>query len=169
MTSSKGKTVSFANVILVMTSNLGAADAEKGSIGINASAYNMEAIDDAVKKFFAPEFRNRLDSTIKFEKLGMDEMRLIVDAEVSTINSMIKDKDVSILLTAQAREWLAVEGYDELMGARPLTRLIEDKIKKSLSQEMLFGKLMEGGKATVVVQSNDIKVVVTTKAPAPVA
>ena len=167
MTSSKGKTVSFSDVILVMTSNLGAADAEKGSIGINSDRYNLDAIDDAVKKFFAPEFRNRLDGVIKFDKLSMQEMRLIVDAEMSNINDLLEDKGVTVLLTQPAKEWLSKEGYDELMGARPLTRLIESEIKLPLSQEILFGRLRNGGKATVTLKNNKLNVVVVNSMPQP--
>jgi ATP-dependent Clp protease ATP-binding subunit ClpA len=156
LTSSKGKTVSFENVVIVMTSNLGAADAEKRGIGFQAQTFNSDAIADNVKKFFPPEFRNRLDAVVQFNSLTMDEMFYIVDAEIDKVNEQLSSKSVAVTLTNAAREWLAKNGYDPQMGARPLGRLIQDKIKKPLSKKILYGDLNGGGRATVNVADDDI-------------
>jgi ATP-dependent Clp protease ATP-binding subunit ClpA len=156
LTSSKGKTVSFENVVIVMTSNLGAADAEKRGIGFQAQTFNSDAIADNVKKFFPPEFRNRLDAVVQFNSLTMGEMFYIVDAEIDKVNEQLSSKSVAVTLTNAAREWLAKNGYDPQMGARPLGRLIQDKIKKPLSKKILYGDLNGGGRATVNVADDDI-------------
>ena len=156
LTSSKGKTVDFSNVILVMTSNLGAADAEKRGIGFGAESYNPDAINSAVKNFFPPEFRNRLDDTISFLSLDPDMMYLIVDSQIKEINEKLASNGVEIVLTKAAREWLATHGYNKAMGARPLNRLINDQVKNPLSKEILFGSLVGGGKARVAVKNDKI-------------
>lgn len=158
LTSSKGKLVDFSNVILIMTSNLGAADAEKNRIGFN-NIDNTIAVEDEVKRFFTPEFRNRLDATVNFNKLSMHEMNLIVSAELDRTNAMLEEKNVSINLTVEASAWLAEHGYDPKMGARPFLRLFEDKVKRPLSKAILFGALKEGGRANVIVQDDDIVIV----------
>jgi ATP-dependent Clp protease ATP-binding subunit ClpA len=167
LTSSKGKLVRFDDVVIIMTSNAGAADAERRGIGFGAEAFNDSAIDDAVKKTFAPEFRNRLDAVIKFNKLEMPEMYLIVDAEIAAMNEQLITKDVTITITNAAREWFAREGYDDTMGARPLARLIEQEIKKPLSKMILYTELRNGGRA--IVDAVDDKVVITVPAESPLA
>lgn len=159
LTSSKGKTVDFSNVILIMTSNLGAADSEKNRIGFGAGDAKSAITDEAVKKFFTPEFRNRLDCTINFNKLTINEMNLIVNAEIDKTNEMLSTKGVTINLTADARKWFAENGYDPKMGARPLVRLIETKIKKPLAKEILFGKLKNGGRANITIVNNDVYII----------
>lgn len=156
LTSSKGKTVSFENVVIVMTSNLGAADAEKRGIGFHGTTFNHDAIADNVKKFFPPEFRNRLDATVQFNSLTMSEIYFIVDAEIDKVNEQLANKGVTITLANTAREWLAKHGYDPQMGARPLGRLIQDKIKKPLSKQILYGQLNDGGRAIVNVSDDEI-------------
>jgi len=163
LTSSTGKKVHFQNVTIIMTSNLGAADLEKRSIGFENTS-NEGSVDEAVKKHFPPEFRNRLDGTIRFNKLATEDMRMIVDAEIKEMNEMLTDKDVVVFITPTAREWLAKEGYEPTMGARPLSRLIQEEIKKQLSKELLFGKLKEGGRAKIDI-INDKLVVVPMVAP----
>jgi ATP-dependent Clp protease ATP-binding subunit ClpA len=148
LTSSKGKTVDFSNVIIIMSANLGAADAEKLKIGFGDQD-NSGAVDSEIKKFFAPEFRNRLDAIVKFNKLTMSGMNLIVNAEVEKVDAMLAPKNISISVTQQARDWLAKNGYDPKMGARPFERLFEEKIKKPMSKEILFGKLKNGGRANI--------------------
>lgn len=148
LTSSKGKTVDFSNVILIMSANLGAADAEKLRIGFG-SQDNSGAVDAEVRRFFSPEFRNRLDGIVKFNRLTLNEMTLIVNAEVEKTEKLLAERDVTIWLTQAARVWLAENGYDPKMGARPFERLFEEKIKRQLSKEILFGKLVNGGSATV--------------------
>jgi ATP-dependent Clp protease ATP-binding subunit ClpA len=148
LTSAKGKTVDFSNVVIIMSANLGSADAEKLKIGFG-DQNNDGVVDAEIKKFFSPEFRNRLDATVKFNKLTMNEMNLIVNAEVEKTELMLAPKNISLNVTQQARDWLAQNGYDPKMGARPFERLFEEKIKKALSKEILFGKLKDGGRANV--------------------
>jgi ATP-dependent Clp protease ATP-binding subunit ClpA len=149
LTSSKGKTVDFTNVTLVMTSNLGASDSEKNKIGFGNQT-NVTAYDDALKRFFAPEFRNRLDAIITFNKLGPAEINMIVNAEITELNKTTMQQDISLVFTPHARKHLAEQGFDELLGARPLKRIIQEKIKKPLSREILFSKLgLAGGTVKV--------------------
>ena len=165
LTSSKGKTVDFSNVILIMSANAGASDAEKKRIGFG-NQDNSSAVDVELKRLFTPEFRNRLDAVIKFNKLGHQEMSMIVDSEIAIIENILLAKECTINVLYDAREWLAIEGYEPTMGARPLTRLIEDKIKKPLSKEILFGKLKNGGHAIVSIDNGVLSVVTHEKQPA---
>jgi ATP-dependent Clp protease ATP-binding subunit ClpA len=139
LTGSTGKEVDFSNVILLMTSNLGATDAEGLKIGFGDQT-KSKAVDKAVEKFFSPEFRNRLDATIKFNKLAKELMLLIVDRLVTETNELLGENEstVTITLTATARQQLAEDGYEPSMGARPLKRVFEDKVKKPLSKKVLF-------------------------------
>ena len=144
LTGSTGKEVDFSNVILLMTSNLGATDAEGLKIGFGDQT-KTKAVDKAVEKFFSPEFRNRLDATIKFNKLAKDLMLLIVDRLVTETNDLLGENEstVTISLTANARQQLAEDGYEPSMGARPLKRVFEDKVKKPLSKKVLFEDLSD--------------------------
>jgi ATP-dependent Clp protease ATP-binding subunit ClpA len=144
VTGSNGKVADARNAILIMTSNLGASDAEKNKIGFG-SQEKLGEMDNAVSKFFAPEFRNRLDGIIKFKKLEHVVMLKVVDKFVREMNSLISDKNVFVQLTDIARDHLVDLGFNSKMGARPLQRVIDDKIKKPLSREILFGKLTNGG------------------------
>ena len=155
VTGSNGKVADGRNCILVMTSNLGAADNEKNTIGFGELGKDGED-DKAVKKFFAPEFRNRLDAIIKFSSLSRDVVCQIVDKFVSELNLQIKDKRVEIVLENAARDWLADNGFDKKMGARPLGRLIDNKIKSPLSRRILFGDLKDGGRVTVSVNGKEL-------------
>jgi ATP-dependent Clp protease ATP-binding subunit ClpA len=150
ITGSNGKVADGRNTILIMTSNLGAADNERNTIGFGELERDGED-DKAIKKFFTPEFRNRLDAIIKFRKLSKDSVRLIVDKFVKDLNMQIKDKRVEIVLTEEVRTWLAENGFDPKMGARPLARLIDNKIKTPLSRKILFGDLKDGGIVTVLL------------------
>jgi ATP-dependent Clp protease ATP-binding subunit ClpA len=143
-----------------MTSNLGARDNESNTIGFGAM--NKEGEDDkAVKKFFAPEFRNRLDAVVKFTNLSKDIVKQIVGKFVSELNSQLKEKNIEIVLNKEAVTWLADNGYDRKMGARPLARLIDNKIKSPLSRRVLFGDLKDGGRVTVSLTDNDLTFEVT--------
>lgn len=148
LTSSKGKTVDFSNVTLIMSANLGAADAERLRMGFGDQD-NGSAVDAEIKRFFSPEFRNRLDATVKFNKLTMTEMSMIVNSEVDKCQVLLKDRGVTLHVTALARAHLAKVGYDPKMGARPFERLFEDQVKRPLAKEMLFGNLVNGGTVTV--------------------
>ena len=150
VTGSNGKQADGRNCILVMTSNLGARDSENNTIGFGD--LDREGEDDkAVKKFFAPEFRNRLDATIKFTGLSNDIVKQIVKKFIGDLNDQLKDKNIQLSPNAETVNWLANKGYDKKMGARPLGRLIDNKIKSPLSREVLFGKLVDGGKVTITI------------------
>lgn len=142
LTGSTGKRVDFSNVILLMTSNLGAADAEKRRIGFGDTD-NTSKVSEAVERFFAPEFRNRLDAIVRFNKLAPEQMLKIVDKLVSETNDLLvkNDSSVRIAVTDQARQTLSDKGYDPAMGARPLKRVFESEIKKPLSKRLLFDDL----------------------------
>jgi ATP-dependent Clp protease ATP-binding subunit ClpA len=159
VTGSNGKQADGRNCILIMTSNLGAADSEKNTIGFGDLDKNDEN-DKAIKKYFSPEFRNRLDAVVKFGKLSIETVRVIVDKFIKDLNTQIKDKYVEIVLTDESREWLAKHGYDSKMGARPLARLIDNQIKSPISRKILFGELKEGGRVFVNVEDNKLVFVI---------
>jgi ATP-dependent Clp protease ATP-binding subunit ClpA len=148
ITGSNGKVADGRNTILIMTSNLGAADNELNTIGFGELARDGED-DKAIKKHFSPEFRNRLDAVIKFSKLSGDVVIQIVKKFVADLNSQLKDKGIEIVVNAKATRWLADRGYDKKMGARPLARIIDNEIKSPLSRRVLFGDLVDGGRVTV--------------------
>ncbi len=155
LTSSTGKTADFSNVILIMTSNLGAAQQSKSAIGFTNS--NEGASYEAVKKFFSPEFRNRLDGTVEFVALQPKHIDMIVTKTVNEINDMLRDKNITIKLSVKAKRWLRNKGYQPDMGARPLQRVVNDYIKKPLSKEILFGKLVNGGTVTVDIEDDEVQ------------
>ena len=148
ITGSNGKVADGRNTILIMTSNLGAADNELNTIGFGELERDGED-DKAIKKHFSPEFRNRLDAVIKFSKLSGDVVIQIVKKFVADLNSQLKDKGIEIVVNAKATRWLADRGYDKKMGARPLARIIDNEIKSPLSRRVLFGDLVDGGRVTV--------------------
>ena len=156
VTGSNGKVADGRNTILIMTSNLGAADNERNTIGFGELEREGED-DKAIKKFFAPEFRNRLDGVIKFNKLDSSVVEQIVKKFVSELNTQLKDKGIEIALETSATKWLAEKGYDKKMGARPLARLIDSKLKTPLSRRVLFGDLVNGGLVTVSVVNNELE------------
>lgn len=167
LTSSKGKTVDFSNVVVILSANAGAAQAEKLKIGFGDQD-NSGAMDAELKRLFTPEFRNRLDATVKFSKLTMVEMALIVNAEISETEAMLAPKNVELHVTQAARELLAKNGYDPKMGARPFKRLFEKEIKLPMSKELLFGKLANGGRAFVDVVDDAIVITYPEREEAPV-
>jgi ATP-dependent Clp protease ATP-binding subunit ClpA len=162
VTGSNGKQADGRNTILIMTSNLGAADNEQNSIGFGDLAKDGED-DKAVKKFFAPEFRNRLDAVIKFAGLSDQTVCDIVRKFIKELNDQLKDKSISIHANEDAVKYLAVKGYDKKMGARPLARLIDTLIKSPLSRQVLFGDLVNGGKVTVTVADGELKLDIQKK------
>jgi ATP-dependent Clp protease ATP-binding subunit ClpA len=151
LTDHNGRTVDFRNVILCMTTNAGAADLAKPAMGFGREIRHDED-DDAINRLFAPEFRNRLDAVIKFNNLHPDSMGQVVDKFVAELEVQLADRKVFIELSDGARRWLAEKGYDRLYGARPLARIIQEHVKKPLAEEVLFGKLANGG-GTVRVDS----------------
>lgn len=155
VTGSNGKQADGRNCILIMTSNLGASDNEKNTIGFGDLSKDGED-DKAVKKFFAPEFRNRLDAIIKFKGLEKSVVNQIVKKFISELNSQLKDKNVEIVADSSAIQYLADKGYDKKMGARPLARIIDNEIKSPLSRRVLFGDLANGGKILVEYVDNQL-------------
>ncbi len=144
LTDHNGRTVDFRNVILIMTTNAGAADMARPAMGFGRD--RREGEDDvALSRLFAPEFRNRLDAIVSFNALSPDVMRQVVDKSLLALAAQLADRDVKIEATQDVRRWLAERGYDPTYGARPLARLIQDAIKKPLAEELLFGKLVGGG------------------------
>lgn len=150
LTDHNGKIVDFRNVILIMTTNAGAADMAKPAIGFNREARVGED-EEAIKKMFTPEFRNRLDAIIPFANLGPETVTRVVDKFVMELEAQLTDRGVTIDLSDDAREWLAKKGYDPVMGARPLARTIQEHVKKPLAEELLFGRLSKGGAVRVIV------------------
>jgi ATP-dependent Clp protease ATP-binding subunit ClpA len=144
VTGSNGKKADGRNAILILTSNLGAADNDRNAVGFGSLERGDET-DGAINSFFKPEFRNRLDGIIKFGKLDHNTMAKIVKKFVDELNGLLKDKNVAVKLTADAAELLIKKGFNRKMGARPLQRTIDDMIKKPLSKEILFGRLVNGG------------------------
>jgi ATP-dependent Clp protease ATP-binding subunit ClpA len=157
ITGSNGKKADGRNAIIIMTSNLGAADAEKNAVGFGSLERDSDP-KDAVNKFFSPEFRNRLDGTIRFGKLDPKIMAKIVKKFIDELNELIKDKNIHIKPTVEAVEYLISKGFDSKMGARPLQRVIDNMIKKPLSKEILFGKLVNGGVVEISVEEDALKI-----------
>jgi len=151
LTDHNGKTVDFRNVVLIMTTNAGASDMQKPPIGFGRSKREGEDTD-ALNRLFAPEFRNRLDAIVSFSGLPQEVVQQVVDKFVLQLEAQLADRNVTIELSDEARAWLAEKGYDPLMGARPLARLIQETIKKPLAEEVLFGKLVNGGAVKVVLE-----------------
>tara|TARA_B100001248_G_scaffold81197_1_gene58988 strand:- start:16272 stop:18503 length:2232 start_codon:yes stop_codon:yes gene_type:complete len=157
LTSSTGKTVMFNKVILCLTSNLGAQASEKPPMGIGVPD-SINKTDDYVKDFFAPEFRNRLDATIQFNKLSKENILKIVHKVKDETNEMLKDKKVIVVLDDTAAQWVADKGFDPAMGARPMQRIFDQSIKRPLSKEILFGKLINGGTALVKAVNDKLEI-----------
>jgi len=155
LTDHNGKSVDFRNVILIMTTNAGAADMAKPAIGFERDVRIGDDME-AIERMFTPEFRNRLDAMVQFGALAPEVVARVVDKFVMQLEVQLEDRAVTIELTDSAREWLAKKGYDKLFGARPLSRVIQEHIKKPLAEELLFGKLAKGG--VVVVKVEDGKV-----------
>jgi ATP-dependent Clp protease ATP-binding subunit ClpA len=154
LTDHNGKQVDFRNVILIMTTNAGAADMAKSAIGFGSTQRTGED-EEAIKRMFAPEFRNRLDAVIPFARLSRAMISKVVEKFIFQLEAQLADRNVMIELSPEAMEWLADHGYDELFGARPLARVIQEHIKKPLAEELLFGKLEGGGTVRVIVEEKD--------------
>ena len=156
ITGSNGKEADARNCVLILTTNLGAADSEKNSIGFGGDFQDNSYEDKALKKFFSPEFRNRLDGVITFNKLSKEIMLKIVGKFLVELKNQVKDKAVKIAITDETLDYLVDKGFDPKMGARPLQRVIDKEIKMPLARELLFGKLKDGGNLTIDVVDNTI-------------
>lgn len=155
VTGSNGKKADGRNAIIIMTSNLGASDAERNAVGFGSLERDSDP-KDAINKFFAPEFRNRLDGIIKFGKLDHETMIKVVKKFIDELNSLLKDRNVHVKPTVEAVEFLIKKGFDKKLGARPLQRTIDEYIKKPLSKEILFGSLTNGGVVEVGVKDDQL-------------
>ena len=144
LTDNNGRKADFRNVVLIMTTNAGAQDIARPSIGFSKQDHSSDGME-AIRKMFAPEFRNRLDAIVQFSSLSMDVVKTIVDKFLTELQAQLDNKRVTLDVDEDARDWLAREGFDEKMGARPMQRLIQEKIKRELAEEVLFGPLSKGG------------------------
>lgn len=153
LTDNNGKKADFRNVILIMTTNAGARELSSGGVGFRNASDTKGNAKGVIERTFTPEFRNRLDAWVPFKALGIDIIKLIVDKFINELNGQLAEKRVLVKLSEDAREWLAKNGFDARYGARPMSRLIHEKIKQPLANEILFGKLMQGG--SVLVSSKD--------------
>jgi ATP-dependent Clp protease ATP-binding subunit ClpA len=161
VTGSNGKTADCRNIVLILTTNIGASDAEKNQIGFGSQEREYE--DKELKKFFPPEFRNRLDGVIIFGKLSKETMIKIVGKFMLEVKDQVKQKKIKIKITDEAIDWLVEKGFDSKMGARPLYRVIDKEIKRPLAKRMLFGDLREGGNLIIDVVDNNILLSVKSK------
>ncbi|WP_435419163.1 ATP-dependent Clp protease ATP-binding subunit ClpA [Parerythrobacter aurantius] len=151
LTDHHGKTVDFRNVVLIMTTNAGASDMARQGIGFG-DVSKEDAGDEAVKKMFSPEFRNRLDAIVPFGYLGKETIARVVDKFILQLELQLAEQNVDIQFDKTAREWLGDKGYDKLYGARPMARVLQEKIKQPLAEELLFGKLADGGEVHVTIK-----------------
>ena len=155
LTDHNGKTVDFRNVVLIMTTNVGAMDISKKTIGFNSKRSN-EDNQEAINKLFTPEFRNRIDSTIHFNHLSKNVVLSIVDKFIIEVEGQLEDKGVALSINKLAKEYLANKGFDEIYGARELGRIIQEEIKKPIAEELIFGKISKGGHVSILFKGNKI-------------
>lgn len=148
LTDNNGRKSNFRQVILIMTTNVGADSISRNSMGFTHQDHTSDNVE-AMKRAFSPEFRNRLDATVQFAPLGGEAIALVVDKFLIQLQALLDDKNVAMTVSDNARAYLANKGYDPLMGARPMARLIDDEIKKPLAQEILFGRLVDGGQVVI--------------------
>ncbi len=157
LTDTNGREANFRNVIVVMTTNAGAAQAARRTIGFVEQNHSPDAME-TIRKAFAPEFRNRLDAIIQFASLDMEHILRVVDKFLIELEAQLQEKHVSLSVDADARRWLAEHGFDPQMGARPMARTIQDSVKRRLADELLFGKLADGGKVLLGVKDGKLDV-----------
>ncbi len=156
LTDNNGRKADFRNVILVMTTNAGVRETERKSIGLVHQDNSPDAMDE-IKKVFTPEFRNRLDNVIWFNHLSTEVIQQVVDKFIVELQAQLDAKGVSLEVSDEARNWLTVKGYDKAMGARPMTRAVQENLKKPLANELLFGSLVDGGSVSVALDKSTDK------------
>ena len=149
LTDNNGRKADFCNAVIIMTSNVGAKQLDTNIIGFSGNTQSKLATRKEIEKYFSPEFRNRLDSTVYFNALSLDLMKKIVKKFIASLSVELHTRKISLQLTPAAIEWFANHGYDPKMGARPLERIIKKEIQEKLANEILFGKLAKGGKVKV--------------------
>jgi len=154
LTDNNGRKADFRNVILVMTTNAGAQEMSRASIGFTEQDHSSDGMS-IIKKKFSPEFRNRLDAIIQFASLEIESIKRVVDKLVVELEAKLDNNDVTLELNDDARDWIAERGYDPQMGARPMARIIQEQIKRPLAEELLFGSLAKGGHVKIVVAKDD--------------
>ncbi|MCC7279972.1 MAG: AAA family ATPase, partial [Chromatiaceae bacterium] len=164
LTDNNGRKADFRHVVLVMTTNAGAAEASRPSIGFTEQDHATDGME-ALKRLFSPEFRNRLDAVIQFGALSPATIVNVVDKFLFELEQQLLEKKVSLSVDSEARAWLASRGYDARMGARPMSRIIREHIKKPLANELLFGQLVNGGAVRVKVEGEELGFEVTPKTP----
>jgi ATP-dependent Clp protease ATP-binding subunit ClpA len=163
LTDNNGRKADFRNVVLIMTTNAGAQESSRRSMGFTHQDHASDVME-VLKKMFTPEFRNRLDAIIQFNPLGPDVIITVVDKFLTELQAQLDEKRVQLDVDQEAREWLALKGYDEKMGARPMQRLIQEKIKSQLAEDILFGELSSGGgTVSVSVENDELKLVVESE------
>jgi len=155
LTDNNGRKADFRNVVLVMTTNAGAEDTARRSIGFTEQDHSTDGIE-ALKRYFTPEFRNRLDAVVQFGSLSEETIRSVVDKFIFELEQQLEDKKVRLTVDPEARAWLAEKGYDPKMGARPMARVIQNHIKKPLANELLFGDLVSGGSVRIYVSADSL-------------
>lgn len=159
LTDNNGRKADFRNVVLIMTTNAGAEDMGRASIGFSKQDHSTDGME-AIKKLFTPEFRNRLDAIIQFGALTIEVIKTVVDKFLVELQAQLDEKHVVLNVDEDAREWLAIHGYDEKLGARPMARLIKEKLKKPLAEMVLFGDLSTGGSVDISIENDDIHIAV---------
>ena len=157
LTDTNGRKTDFRNVVVIMTTNAGADRISRASVGFMQQDHTSDAIE-VIKRTFSPEFRNRLDAIIEFDPLDAETILNVVDKFLVELQVQLDEKKVTMDVDESAREWLASHGYDKIMGARPMSRIIQEKIKKLIAEELLFGKLMQGGHFIVSEEQGDISI-----------
>lgn len=157
LTDNNGKKADFRNVIVIMTTNAGARELSSGGVGFRNSSETKGSARGAIERTFTPEFRNRLDAWIAFKPLNFEIIKLVVDKFIRELNGQLAEKRVNVILNDDARSWLAKHGFDPLYGARPMARLIHEKIKQPLANEILFGKLANGGSVLVEADEAELR------------
>lgn len=155
LTDNNGRKADFRNIVLVMTSNAGAQEMDRASMGFTHQEHQSDGME-VIKRAFSPEFRNRLDGIIQFKPLNKDAILRVADKAILELEMLLQDKNVTLEIDTDARQWLAEHGYDVTMGARPMARLVQEKIKRPLADELLFGQLSEGGHVRVVLRDNEL-------------
>jgi ATP-dependent Clp protease ATP-binding subunit ClpA len=158
LTDNNGRKADFRNVVVLMTSNAGAREIGRQTIGFEARAINRDAVFPALERSFSPEFRNRLDAVVNFNNLTGEVVLQIVRKTIDEFGAQLGEKKVALQVTDQCYEWLAGKGYSPEFGAREIARLIQDKIKRFFVNEVLFGKLKQGGSALADIENDDVVV-----------
>ncbi len=166
LTDNNGRKADFRNVILVMTTNAGAEQMDRPSIGFTVQDHASDGME-AIKRLFSPEFRNRLDAIVQFKGLTPVTIAQVVDKFLIELEAQLESKKVTVEVDRAGRAWLAERGYDPKMGARPMARIIQENIKRKLAEELLFGRLINGGHVAVTVRDDELQVEIAEEEAVP--